>query len=189
MTGLLNIVNNLNTLWLVIIIALGLCFITVSVVLLLLERAKRETVEDFSQQDKKMIIGLVEERIDELTAKMDLFREDIENSTQTVFNKITSKVDELKTSHDQTKSLSTDSLTPAISGLTERIDAISQKLEEIKKSLSHSKPSGIVESLSILISNLGDNIEGIAKKMDVLQEEINKIEAKTNLLYPDKKDE
>lgn len=184
----LNIVNNLNVIWLVIIIALGLCFITISVVLLLLEKAKRQTAEDFSQQDKKMIIGLVEERIDELTAKMDLFREDMETSTQTVFNKITATVDELKTLHAENKPSGTDNLTPAVSGLTERTDAISKKLEEMKKLLGQNKTSGIVESLSLLISNISDGVEDVSKKMDVIQEEIGKIETKLDL-YSGKKDE
>lgn len=186
--NLLNIINNLNVIWLVIIIALGLCFITVSVVLLLLEKAKRQTAEDFSQQDKKMIIGLVEERIDELTAKMDIFREDMETSVQTVFNKITSTVDELKTLQDKNKPSGTNNLTPAISALAERTDAISGKLEEMKKLLGQNKSSAIVESLSLLISNLSDGIEDISKKMDIIQEEIGKIETKIDL-YSNKKDE
>ncbi|OGS44731.1 MAG: hypothetical protein A2539_03855 [Elusimicrobia bacterium RIFOXYD2_FULL_34_15] len=133
--SLLDTLNNLNSLWLLIIIALGLCFITISVVLILLERIKRQTVEDFSQQDKTMIIGLVEERIDELTAKMDIFREDIETSTQTLFNKITSKVDDLKATPGQNQQFKLDSLVPVISNLNEHVEAVSKKVDILKEKI------------------------------------------------------
>ena len=132
----LDILNNLNAIWLVIIIAIGMCFITISVVLILLEKAKRQTVEDFSQKDKTMIIGLVEERIDELTAKMDIFREDMETATQAVFSKITSKVDELKANPaNQNQNSKIEVLIPVISDLTEHIESISKKTEDLQKML------------------------------------------------------
>ena len=137
--GILNGLSNLNALWLVIIIALGLCFITISVVLLLLEKAKRATAEDFSVKDRELIVGLVEERIDELTAKFDLFKEDMDSATQTVFNKITSKIDDLKTpqnpSAEQKQAGKIDALIPVISNLTEHIEEISKKIEAVQEKL------------------------------------------------------
>ncbi|MDD5687174.1 MAG: hypothetical protein PHE88_04995 [Elusimicrobia bacterium] len=133
--GILNGLNNLNAIWLVIIIAIGLCFITISVVLLLLEKVKRQTAEDFSQQDKTMIIGLVEERIDELTAKMDMFREDVESSVQAVFNKISTKIDDLKTTQGQNQPSKVDALVPVISNLTEHTEDISRKIDGIQKKM------------------------------------------------------
>jgi len=137
--GILNGLSNLNALWLVIIIALGLCFITISVVLLLLERAKLATAEDFSEKDRKLIVGLVEERIDELTAKFDLFKEDMDSATQIVFNKITSKIDDLKTSPnpltEQKQSGKIDALIPVISNLTELIEGISKKVDAVQEKL------------------------------------------------------
>jgi len=114
--GFLSTLNNLNSLWLVIIIALGLCFITISVVLILLERVKRHASEDFSKQDKTMIIGLVEERIDELIAKLDILKEDFENSTQNVFNKITTKIDEVNILKDQNPQLKMESIVSVLLG-------------------------------------------------------------------------
>ncbi|MEW6557474.1 MAG: hypothetical protein AB1349_08985 [Elusimicrobiota bacterium] len=136
----LDILHNMNAVWLIIIIAVGLCLITVSVVLLLLEKAKRQTVEDFSEKDKTMIIGLVEERIDELTAKFDLFREDMDSATQTVFNKITTKIEELKVLQSQPRNQPAengkiDALIPIISNLTEHTESISKKLDIIHEKL------------------------------------------------------
>ena len=138
--GILNGLSALNALWLVIIIALGLCFITISVVLLLLEKAKLATAEDFSEKDRELIVGLVEERIDELTAKFDLFKEDMDSATQTVFNKITSKIDDLKasanTSAEQQKQAGKiDALVPVISNLTEHIEGISKKIDAVQEKL------------------------------------------------------
>ncbi len=137
--GVLDGINNLNALWFVIIIAIGLCFITISVVLLLLEKAKRTTAEDFSEKDRELIVGLVEERIDELTAKFDLFREDMDSATQTVFNKITSKIDDLKVSQnphaDQKQVGKIDALIPVISNLTEHVEGISKKIDAVVEKL------------------------------------------------------
>lgn len=137
--GVLDGLNHLNAMWLVIIIAMGLCFITISVVLLLLEKAKRATAEDFSEKDRELIVGLVEERIDELTAKFDLFREDMESATQTVFNKITTKIDDLKPAQnppaDQKQAGKIEALIPVISNLTEHMEGISKKIDAIQEKL------------------------------------------------------
>jgi len=131
--GFLSTLNNLNSLWLVIIIALGLCFITISVVLILLERVKRHASEDFSKQDKTMIIGLVEERIDELIAKLDILKEDFENSTQNVFNKITTKIDEVNILKDQNPQLKMESIVSVLSNLNENIGSVSKKIDVLKE--------------------------------------------------------
>ncbi|HAM39365.1 MAG TPA: hypothetical protein DCP53_08255, partial [Elusimicrobia bacterium] len=96
-------------------------------------RVKRHASEDFSKQDKTMIIGLVEERIDELIAKLDILKEDFENSTQNVFNKITTKIDEVNILKDQNPQLKMESIVSVLSNLNENIGSVSKKIDVLKE--------------------------------------------------------
>ncbi|MFH0948129.1 MAG: hypothetical protein V1833_03930 [Elusimicrobiota bacterium] len=132
---LLNGLNNLSTMCLLMIVAIGLCFMIISVVLLFLEKAKCETVEDkdFSEKDRVPVVGLAEERIDELIAKFEIFSEDMESATQTIFNKISTKIDNLVVSSspspDQKQAGKIEAI---ISGISTKIDVVYEKLEQIE---------------------------------------------------------
>ena len=88
------------------------------------------------------MVGIIEERIDELTAKMELSREDMELSTQAIFNKIASKVDELKLPSgavsDQKQTGRVEALIPVISNLAEHLEEISKKVDTVQQSLKRS---------------------------------------------------